>query len=81
MWYWGATDNGYEATGYTISPDGINLTKDANNPVLEPGPEGAWDELEIELNSVIHDGDNYQMGYDGVGYNGSLCSVGAGHAI
>lgn len=84
MWYNGHSGQDIEKNwgiGYATSPDGINWSKDTNNPVMVQGQVGEWDELEIELNSVIHDGDNFQMWYDGIGYNGGQWCVRAGHAI
>ena len=36
-------DNKDYRIGHATSPDGINWTKDANNPVLDLGPTGYWD--------------------------------------
>ena len=30
--------------GHATSPDGITWTKDTNNPVLDVGPDGNWDD-------------------------------------
>jgi len=39
-------------------------TKDTtNNPVLVPGPPGAWDELYLQHSSIVFDGNEYHMWY------------------
>jgi hypothetical protein len=68
MWYTG--DNNSSATrGMTIchatSPDRIVWTKDPNNPVLDLGPSGAWDERWISTPDVVFDGSIYHMVYSG----------------
>jgi hypothetical protein len=64
MWYEG--DGGI---GYATSPDGIIWTKDTlNNPVLEPGPAGAWDEMEINNASVLFKDNNYHMWFSGIDF-------------
>ena len=49
--------------GYATSSDGVNWTKHASNPVLEPGPEGAWDEISPGGPSVILVNSTYHMWY------------------
>ena len=64
MWYEG--DGGI---GYATSPDGINWTKDSlNSPVLEPGPAGTWDEMEINNASVLVKDNIYHMWYSGIDF-------------
>ena len=64
MWYEG--DGGF---GYATSPDGINWTKDSlNNPVMEPGSAGEWDEMEINNASVLIKDNIYHMWYSGVDF-------------
>lgn len=67
MWF-----NGEDATsariGHATSPDGINWTKDAaNNPVVDLGGMGDWDESEVLHPAVYHDGVTYHMWYNGFG--------------
>jgi predicted GH43/DUF377 family glycosyl hydrolase len=64
MWYEG--DGGF---GYATSPDGLNWTKDSlNNPVMEPGSAGEWDELEINNASVLIKDNIYHMWYSGIDF-------------
>ena len=44
-------------------------TKDAGNPVLEPGPAGAWDEVAASVPSVLFDGSIYHMWYNTINDN------------
>ena len=45
MWYWAYNPADQDLRiGHATSPDGITWTKDINNPVLDAGPSGAWDE-------------------------------------
>ncbi|MDY6851143.1 MAG: exo-alpha-sialidase [Thermodesulfobacteriota bacterium] len=44
MWYTGEnTTTGTHQIGYARSTDGVNWTKEANNPVISPGPLAPWD--------------------------------------
>ena len=45
----------------------VDWTKDANNPALETGGSGAWDEDGIDRPAVIKDGNTYKMWYSGSG--------------
>ncbi len=56
MWYLGG---GGLDIGYATSPDGIQWTKDASNPVLGNGPAGSWDQYSVGWPCVL--------GPDGVG--------------
>jgi len=54
----------------------INWTKHPSNPVLDPGPDGAWDEGLVVAPYVLFDGQTYKMwywGYDlrSIGYASS----------
>ncbi|MDX2413858.1 MAG: T9SS type A sorting domain-containing protein [Bacteroidales bacterium] len=84
MWYAGHTGLDLESnyrTGHATSPDGVNWSKNTNNPVMVQGQEGEWDELWVIATSVLHDGDNYQMWYEGGGYGSKGWCIRAGHAI
>ena len=62
MWYEG--DNGF---GYATSLDGIIWIKDSlHNPVLEPGPAGSWDEMQINQASVLFKDNIYHLWYSGI---------------
>ena len=66
MWYSGFDAKGI---GYATSEDGIHWTKYENNPVLNLGSLGAWDDDDVYFPTVIFDGLIYKMwycGYDGV---------------
>ena len=68
MWYTGLNQNTtpwIEAIGYATSPDGMNWTKYSNQPVLDKGSPGSWDDLEVFSGSVIFDGSTYHMWYSG----------------
>jgi predicted GH43/DUF377 family glycosyl hydrolase len=65
MWYSGWVDYVGGSTGYAISPDGINWAKSGENPVLEHGAPGAWDQALVACPVVIHDEDKYLMWYLG----------------
>ncbi len=67
MWYAGASQSGTAyAVGYATSSDGINWTKHANNPVLQPSPAGSWDEQGVFPSAVIIDGSIFKMWYSGI---------------
>ncbi|MEJ2636553.1 MAG: T9SS type A sorting domain-containing protein [Calditrichia bacterium] len=62
MWYQG--DNSF---GLATSPDGIAWTKDhLNNPILEPGPPGSWDEIAVNQASVVLKDTVWHLWYSGV---------------
>ena len=52
----------------------IHWTKDPNNPVLERGENGTWDDVTVGSPSVIYDGTIYHMWY--IGSNGSNSNFG-----
>ncbi len=64
MWYAGTAKWPYFRVGHATSPDGINWTKDAGNPVLTP-TAGTWDANEVYAPSVVANGSDYEMFYSG----------------
>jgi predicted GH43/DUF377 family glycosyl hydrolase len=72
LYYYGqASAAGAEgsAIGLAESHDGTSFTRVRDEPVLEPGPDGAWDCRWIESPTVRHDHDRdlWLMWYSGVG--------------
>jgi len=65
MWYSGRDLYGTWRIGYAESSNGIDWTKSASNPVLEPGSSGEWDEEGVIQMSVMKDGTTYKMWYTG----------------
>jgi predicted GH43/DUF377 family glycosyl hydrolase len=76
MWYTGWNQAFDVRIGYATSPDGLTWTKDAaNNPVLNPGAPGSWDDAMVALPVVMlvdstltmwyggTDGDGFHTGY------------------
>lgn len=62
MWYAGFSDR--DRIGHATSLDGINWTKDPS-PVLDVGPQGAWDNRLVSAPSVLKDGNVFMMWYEG----------------
>jgi len=62
MWYTGII-GGERAIGYATSPDGIAWTKSVNNPVLEKGNPGDWDDARVYCPVVIQNNGIFQMWY------------------
>jgi predicted GH43/DUF377 family glycosyl hydrolase len=62
LWYHGISGTTRQI-GYAESPDGLNWTKYSGNPVLAPGPAGAWDADTVCEPRVIHTGNQYVMFY------------------
>jgi hypothetical protein len=58
--------------GYATSKDGSNLDKHGENPILERGNKGSWDELSLSHCSVVIDtvNDLYKMWYTGIDATG-----------
>jgi predicted GH43/DUF377 family glycosyl hydrolase len=80
MWYTGHRGNRDYfdfQVGHAISTDGINWTKDPNNPVIPVGPEGTWDNSWVSAGQVLYDGNKYHMWYEGCD---TLKGVKIGHA-
>jgi len=71
MWYEAEGEEGgefgsiEEQIGYATSTDGIHWTKYEENPVLEVGPSGSWDDLAVGSPCVIYHEDIYMMWYGG----------------
>lgn len=63
MWYVGGR-SGTTGIGYANSTDGITWKK-YSDPVLLPGPQGAWDSSQVGLGSVIWNGTLFLMWYSG----------------
>ncbi len=67
MWYTGTEGNSLtfsgwaERIGYATSPDGISWTKDANNPVLDLGSTGSWDDALLASCSIFFDDTTFNM--------------------
>ncbi len=72
MWYEGSPGFGI---GCATSSDGIDWTKCAENPVLEPTP-GSWDEDRVSDAAVVFDGSTYHMWYRGFDFGGPPTSIG-----
>lgn len=51
--------------GYATSEDGINWTRYSENPILDVGPSGSWDDEDVLYPSVIYDDDGINMWYTG----------------
>jgi predicted GH43/DUF377 family glycosyl hydrolase len=71
MWYCGydavVDGNGTDGRanlGYATSPDGINWTKYAGNPILTTGTN-TWDSIHVQDPHVIKEGGIYYMWYGG----------------
>lgn len=60
MWYSGR-DTANWRIGYATSTDGINWTKYINNPVLDVGGSGSWDEMDAWAGAVIMDNSLHRM--------------------
>ena len=75
MWYSGGTGTMNHGIGYATSPDGINWTRDANNPILHIDDGVGWRNNRTYTPMVIKDGNSYKMWYtgkDGVSDNYSI---------
>jgi hypothetical protein len=74
MWYTGYSIYGPGRIGYATSPDGVNWTPYASNPVLDLGSPGEWDDTHLEAPFVINEDGNFEMWY--MGCDGEACRVG-----
>jgi predicted GH43/DUF377 family glycosyl hydrolase len=64
MWY-SADDGSTSRIGYATSSDGLHWDKYADNPVLDLGNPGSWEDSEVFHPSVVYDGHTYHMWYNG----------------
>ena len=62
MWFTGS-DGSNERIGYATSTDGMVWSKYAENPVLDIGPSGEWDDVNVKHCSVLAEGFEFQMWY------------------
>ncbi len=83
MWYTGwqgdVSDNSFRA-GYATSPDGSVWTKHPDNPVMEVGSPGSWDDHGVSPAAIIVEGDTYYMWYEGARGNGLYGETKIGYA-
>jgi sucrose-6-phosphate hydrolase SacC (GH32 family) len=63
MYYTGVNDAWTPQMGHATSPDGINWTKDSQNPILKVGPAGSWDASMAGVGTVLKRGNEFQMFY------------------
>jgi predicted GH43/DUF377 family glycosyl hydrolase len=73
MWYSGFDGETWRI-GSAQSPDGIDWTRDPQNPVFEPDPASSWDNNSVYGASVILDNGTYKMWY--TGGNGKVARIG-----
>jgi hypothetical protein len=64
MWYLG-TDGSKGRVGYATSTDGANWTKYAGNPVMDVGPAGSFESINVVPQSMHFDGTTYHLTYFG----------------
>ena len=65
-WYSGINQTGVvPRIGFASSLDGAAWNPSPSNPILVPGPRGSWDSAGVEQPSVVEQGNNYMMYYDG----------------
>jgi len=71
LWYQGG-DGVAWAVGYATSPDGSTWTKYADNPIMEPGPPGSFDDGAVMPYTVMIRDGLYQMWYTSTRDYGSV---------
>jgi predicted GH43/DUF377 family glycosyl hydrolase len=64
MWY-AANDGIASRIGHVTSANGTSWTRDPANPVLDIGPSGNWDWLNVYYPNAVKVGDEYQLWYSG----------------
>ena len=70
-------DYGTNRIGHATSPDGINWTKDPQNPVIDVGLSGSWYDYQVATPFVISNGDTLHLWF--LGNDESFIRV--GHAF
>ncbi|MBN1642006.1 MAG: serine hydrolase [Anaerolineae bacterium] len=82
LWYEGHS-GGTWRIGYATSTDGIEWARDPRNPIVDLGPEGAWDSQVASEPFVLYDGQTYRLyhsGYDGDQYRVGMVTAPAVYA-
>jgi uncharacterized repeat protein (TIGR01451 family) len=74
MWYSGYDSDGVARIGYATSSDGVAWTKSGDNPVLDVGASGSWEDEDVLGPTVIKEGGSYHMWYRG--YDGLTARIG-----
>jgi alpha-tubulin suppressor-like RCC1 family protein/predicted GH43/DUF377 family glycosyl hydrolase len=78
IWYSGMDAlYSFKGIGYATSPDGVNWTKYASNPVIIPGTNSTWDDTYVGCPTVIKESGTYKMWYwgcDGSSWSGGLAT-------
>ncbi|MFC1755629.1 LamG-like jellyroll fold domain-containing protein, partial [Thermoproteota archaeon] len=73
MWYAGNTGSNLRI-GYAVSDDGLSWTKYEDNPVIDIGVEGTYDDTHAYMPGVFKDGNNMRVYY--TMHDGSYLRVG-----
>ena len=73
MWYSGHDGSSYRI-GYATSSDGIEWVKHPDNPVLDIGESGTWDDIHVSEPTVLFDGTGHHMWHGG--HDGSNMRIG-----
>ncbi|HEY3225513.1 MAG TPA: hypothetical protein VGK61_00795 [Planctomycetota bacterium] len=66
LWFTGIDHLGRERIGLATSTDLLNWTKHLANPIIFPGPAGAWDAAGTGQATIHFDGINYRAWYRGL---------------
>jgi len=68
MWYSGIDTSYQVKIGVATSPDGINWTKYAGNPVIDGGSIYSWEGFSVATPTIIKRNNQFEMWYCGVSY-------------
>jgi hypothetical protein len=67
--------------GYATSPDGLTWTKHANNPVLDVGPAGSFEDDQVAEPRIVKLGTGYRLYYTGANVASRLKSLGVAASV
>ncbi|MBL7075456.1 T9SS type A sorting domain-containing protein [candidate division KSB1 bacterium] len=76
MWYSGGGSASHEGIGYATSSDGIDWTRDADNPIFNVNDGIDWRNTRTYTPFVIKDGFSYKMWFTGKDITGNYYSIG-----
>jgi len=72
MFYEGLSNSSYlYSIGLATSTNAVSWTRVSTNPVLSAGASGSWDSHGVRYPSVVYDGAQYRMWYQGSGPGGT----------
>ncbi len=81
LWYSGSHDGFTSEIGHATSSDGINWTRDPQNPIVKRGGVGTWNERASFFPIVLRDGGRYLMWFAGYDMSSTPGTIGYAESV